>query len=150
MASPRVDRAGSAVVAGELADGLSNGQFRVVAGLLQHDADPLAGLAAGDANVVLLVKPQFEAGRDGVGPGGVVREPELWEAAIRGVAEAAQAAGLRPLEVMASPVRGPAGNVEFLMHAVKASVDTGDDPSPGAELDVGAAVAAGLEIAGRA
>ena len=107
----------------------------------------LAGLAAGEANAVLLVKPQFEAGRDGVGPGGVVREPERWEGAIRGVAEAARVAGLRPLDVMASPVRGPAGNVEFLLHAVKASVDA---PSPGAEFDVGAAVAAGLEIAGRA
>jgi 23S rRNA (cytidine1920-2'-O)/16S rRNA (cytidine1409-2'-O)-methyltransferase len=107
----------------------------------------LAGLAADEANLVLLVKPQFEAGRDGVGPGGVVRDPEGWAAAIRGVADASEGAGLRPVDVMASPVRGPAGNVEFLLHAVTA---TGARAGADAEPDVGAAVAAGLEIAGRA
>jgi 23S rRNA (cytidine1920-2'-O)/16S rRNA (cytidine1409-2'-O)-methyltransferase len=104
----------------------------------------LAGLAAADAGFVLLVKPQFEAGRDQVGPRGVVRDPERWADAIRGVAEASAAVGLRPLDVTASPVRGPAGNVEFLLHARKAAA------RPDAALDLDGALAAGLEIAGRA
>jgi 23S rRNA (cytidine1920-2'-O)/16S rRNA (cytidine1409-2'-O)-methyltransferase len=103
----------------------------------------LAGVASEGAQLVLLVKPQFEAGRDAVGPGGVVRDPEGWADAIRGVAEAAAGAGLPPLGVMASPVRGPAGNVEFLLHASKTA-------GTGSEIDVDAAVASGLEIAGRA
>jgi 23S rRNA (cytidine1920-2'-O)/16S rRNA (cytidine1409-2'-O)-methyltransferase len=105
----------------------------------------LAGIAAEDAELVLLVKPQFEVGRDAVDRGGVVREPERWADAIRGVAEAAVEADLHALDVMASPVRGPAGNVEFLLHATKTGV-----AHPGAELDVDGALAAGLEIAGRA
>lgn len=103
----------------------------------------LASVAAEEAELVLLIKPQFEAGRDAVGPGGVVGDPDRWAEAIRGVAEAAVTAGLRPLAVMASPIRGPAGNVEFLLHATTAD-------GPGAELGVDAAVAAGLEIAGHA
>jgi 23S rRNA (cytidine1920-2'-O)/16S rRNA (cytidine1409-2'-O)-methyltransferase len=105
----------------------------------------LAEISAADAELVLLVKPQFEAGRDAVGSGGVVRDPERWAGAIRGVEDAVDAVGLRPLEVMASPVRGPAGNVEFLLHARATSA-----AAPGAELDVDAALADGLEIAGRA
>jgi 23S rRNA (cytidine1920-2'-O)/16S rRNA (cytidine1409-2'-O)-methyltransferase len=106
----------------------------------------LTGIAAEDAELVLLVKPQFEAGRDAVDRGGVVRDPERWADAIGRVADAAVAAGLRPLAVMASPLRGPAGNVEFLLHATKVAAGAG----PGAELDVDAALAAGLEIARRA
>jgi 23S rRNA (cytidine1920-2'-O)/16S rRNA (cytidine1409-2'-O)-methyltransferase len=87
---------------------------------------------------VLLVKPQFEAGPAGVGRGGVVRDPVVWRSAITGVAETARAAGLAPQRVMASPLPGPAGNVEFLFwvrraegpgvlddHAVDAAVDEG-------------------------
>jgi 23S rRNA (cytidine1920-2'-O)/16S rRNA (cytidine1409-2'-O)-methyltransferase len=104
----------------------------------------LGQITATDAELVLLVKPQFEAGRDAVGHGGVVREPESWADAIRGVADAANAAGLRPLEVMASPVRGPAGNVEFLLHATKTAA-----AEPGVALDVDGALAEGLDIGGR-
>ena len=105
----------------------------------------LATIAADDAEFVLLVKPQFEAARDAVGPGGVVRDPEAWADAIRGVAESAVAAGLRPTGLMASSVRGPAGNVEFLLHATRTAGAT-----PDVVLDVDAAVADGREIAGRA
>jgi 23S rRNA (cytidine1920-2'-O)/16S rRNA (cytidine1409-2'-O)-methyltransferase len=108
----------------------------------------LAGVAAEGATFVLLVKPQFEAGREGVGPGGVVRDPERWGDGIRAVADTCEAEGLVPRGVMASPVLGPAGNVEFLLYAVKAAIDVG--PHPDLDLDVDAAVAAGLEIAGRA
>ena len=77
----------------------------------------LNALAARGADFVLLVKPQFEVARDRVGSGGVVRDPAAWRDAIEEVAEAATRAGMTPLAVMASPVRGPAGNVEFPLHA---------------------------------
>jgi 23S rRNA (cytidine1920-2'-O)/16S rRNA (cytidine1409-2'-O)-methyltransferase len=105
----------------------------------------LATIATEDAEFVLLVKPQFEAARDAVGPGGVVRDAEEWADAIRGVAEAAVAAGLRPTGAMASPVRGPAGNVEFLLHATGAA-----GRAPDVVLDVDAALTEGRDIAGRA
>jgi 23S rRNA (cytidine1920-2'-O)/16S rRNA (cytidine1409-2'-O)-methyltransferase len=79
----------------------------------------LVGLAAPGAAFVLLVKPQFEVGRDRVSPGGVVRDPAAWRDAIEGVAQTCARAGLQVLEAMASPVLGPAGNVEFPLHAVE-------------------------------
>lgn len=75
----------------------------------------LTDLAADHAQAVLLVKPQFEVGREAVGKGGVVRDPELWKTAIATVAAAAVELGWRVRGVIASPVRGPAGNVEFLL-----------------------------------
>jgi 23S rRNA (cytidine1920-2'-O)/16S rRNA (cytidine1409-2'-O)-methyltransferase len=77
---------------------------------------PLVAAAAPGADLVLLVKPQFEAGRELVGGGGVVRDPDVWRVAIGGVAAAARDAGAAPLGVIPSPIVGPAGNVEFLMH----------------------------------
>jgi 23S rRNA (cytidine1920-2'-O)/16S rRNA (cytidine1409-2'-O)-methyltransferase len=77
----------------------------------------LTALAAPGAHLVLLVKPQFEAGRGDVGRGGVVGDPGVWRGAIEAVAEASRASGAGPRSVMASPLRGPAGNVEFLLHA---------------------------------
>jgi 23S rRNA (cytidine1920-2'-O)/16S rRNA (cytidine1409-2'-O)-methyltransferase len=78
---------------------------------------PLTAVAADDADVVLLVKPQFEAGREAVGSGGVVRDPDAWRDAISVVANAIREAGATPLGVIASPITGPAGNAEFLLHA---------------------------------
>jgi 23S rRNA (cytidine1920-2'-O)/16S rRNA (cytidine1409-2'-O)-methyltransferase len=69
----------------------------------------------GGGDIVALVKPQFEAGR-GQAPGGVVRDPALHQATLEGVVEAARAAGLAPLGVIASPITGPEGNREFLLH----------------------------------
>jgi 23S rRNA (cytidine1920-2'-O)/16S rRNA (cytidine1409-2'-O)-methyltransferase len=77
----------------------------------------LASCAGPGADFVLLVKPQFEAGRKDVGRGGVVRDRDVWRRVIEEVAGAARSSGLGPRAVMASPVRGPAGNVEFLLHA---------------------------------
>lgn len=78
---------------------------------------PLVRAAATGADLVLLVKPQFEAGREHVGRGGVVRDPEIWRLAIEDVAEACRTAGAGPAGLMVSPVKGGAGNVEFLLHA---------------------------------
>lgn len=69
---------------------------------------------AGD--LVALVKPQFEAGRGEVGSGGVVRDPVIREAAITGVLAAARELGWRVVARLVSPLPGPAGNVEELVH----------------------------------
>ncbi len=70
-------------------------------------------------HVVVLVKPQFEAGRAEVSRGkGVIREPATWAAAIRSVASSLADAGAGIMGVMRSPVLGPAGNTEFLLHVV--------------------------------
>ena len=88
---------------------------------------------------MVLIKPQFEAARDEVEPGGVVRDPDVWRRAIERIASAAGAAGAGP-----SPAdprrrsRGPAGNVEFFLHA-----RTGADD---AALDVDGAIRTGAEV----
>jgi 23S rRNA (cytidine1920-2'-O)/16S rRNA (cytidine1409-2'-O)-methyltransferase len=87
----------------------------------------LAALSARGADAILLVKPQFEAGPGAVGRGGVVRDPGVWLRVLSAVSVAAADAGFSPQDVMASPIRGPAGNVEFLLwgrrDAVAMSVD---------------------------
>ncbi len=106
----------------------------------------LAGLSTDDADVVVLVKPQFEAGREEVEGGGVVRDTEVWARTIAEVAGACADAGLAPLDVTASPIAGPAGNVEFLLHAVKGRANGSPDvPRAIAE---GRAVAAGRATGG--
>jgi 23S rRNA (cytidine1920-2'-O)/16S rRNA (cytidine1409-2'-O)-methyltransferase len=75
----------------------------------------LAASAAPDADFVLLVKPQFEVGKGRVGPGGVVRDPADRADAVRRVAGAAAGLGLGVLGVTASPLPGPAGNVEYFL-----------------------------------
>ncbi|HVM25798.1 MAG TPA: TlyA family RNA methyltransferase [Candidatus Limnocylindrales bacterium] len=84
-------------------------------------------LLADDGTVVALVKPQFEAGRDDVPRGGVVREPETWRRVLRGVADAAEGVGLYPRGVIRSPITGGDGNVEFLM-ALRRTRDAGVAP----------------------
>ena len=76
---------------------------------------PLAAVAAPDADFVLLVKPQFEVGRAHLGPGGVVRDPRLRIDSVLAVAAAARSHDLGVLGVCASPLPGPAGNVEYFI-----------------------------------
>jgi 23S rRNA (cytidine1920-2'-O)/16S rRNA (cytidine1409-2'-O)-methyltransferase len=75
----------------------------------------LVGVCAPDADLVVMVKPQFEVGRDALGKGGVVRDPQLRAAAVRSVADAAAGLGLGVRGVTASPLPGPAGNVEYFL-----------------------------------
>jgi 23S rRNA (cytidine1920-2'-O)/16S rRNA (cytidine1409-2'-O)-methyltransferase len=89
----------------------------------------LASIASPRAGFVLLVKPQFEVGRDRVGAGGVVRDPSAWREAIEGVAATCARAGLAVLGAMASPVPGPAGNIEFPIHAATGLDATTFDPA---------------------
>jgi 23S rRNA (cytidine1920-2'-O)/16S rRNA (cytidine1409-2'-O)-methyltransferase len=70
---------------------------------------------ADGGTIVALVKPQFEAGKDRIGGGGVVRDPAVHRAILGEVATAVEALGAVPVAVMRSPLRGPAGNVEFFV-----------------------------------
>jgi 23S rRNA (cytidine1920-2'-O)/16S rRNA (cytidine1409-2'-O)-methyltransferase len=69
-------------------------------------------------DIVALVKPQFEAGRERLGRGGVVRDPGVHRAILREVRDAMSPMGLAAVDVTASPLLGPAGNREFLMRLV--------------------------------
>jgi 23S rRNA (cytidine1920-2'-O)/16S rRNA (cytidine1409-2'-O)-methyltransferase len=75
----------------------------------------LRGVAEDGADFVLMVKPQFEVGKERVGKGGVVREPALRAEAVRSVADKAYALGLGAEGVTASPLPGPSGNVEYFL-----------------------------------
>ncbi|HEX5742212.1 MAG TPA: TlyA family RNA methyltransferase [Pilimelia sp.] len=75
----------------------------------------LHACTAGDGDLALMVKPQFEVGRQRVGPGGVVRDARLRAEAVADVAEAAAGLGLGVAGVVASPLSGPSGNVEFFV-----------------------------------
>jgi 23S rRNA (cytidine1920-2'-O)/16S rRNA (cytidine1409-2'-O)-methyltransferase len=74
----------------------------------------LVACSAPDADFVLMVKPQFEVGKDLVGDG-VVRDPQLRQSAVAGVAAAAARLGLGVAGVTASPLPGPSGNVEYFL-----------------------------------
>ncbi|MDH4158751.1 MAG: TlyA family RNA methyltransferase [Actinomycetota bacterium] len=75
----------------------------------------LASVAVPDADFVLMVKPQFEVGRERLGPGGVVKDPSLRAESVRRIAERAAELGLGVRGVTASPLPGPAGNVEYFV-----------------------------------
>lgn len=79
---------------------------------------PLA-LAGPGAKLVVLVKPQFEAGRAEVGKGGVVRDPAVHERVCEGAKAWVESQGWSVLGVVESPITGPEGNIEFLLGAVK-------------------------------
>jgi 23S rRNA (cytidine1920-2'-O)/16S rRNA (cytidine1409-2'-O)-methyltransferase len=76
-------------------------------------------LAKADAKLVALIKPQFEAGREEVGKGGVVRDPAVHERVCADVARWVESQGWIVLGVTPSPITGPEGNVEFLLGGLK-------------------------------
>ncbi len=89
------------------------------------------------ADLVLLVKPQFEAGRVIVARGkGVVRDPEVWRRALLDVTSALLGAGTGIMGAMVSPLTGPAGNVEFLLHARTGAPRTADATADATEDSV--------------
>jgi 23S rRNA (cytidine1920-2'-O)/16S rRNA (cytidine1409-2'-O)-methyltransferase len=75
----------------------------------------LAASVTADADLVMMVKPQFEVGKERLGSGGVVRDVALHAEAVRDVARAAAQLGLGVRGVTASPLPGPAGNVEYFL-----------------------------------
>jgi 23S rRNA (cytidine1920-2'-O)/16S rRNA (cytidine1409-2'-O)-methyltransferase len=83
-------------------------------------------LTAG-ADVVALIKPQFEAGRHEVGKGGIVSDPGVHEAVVQRVTAEASHVGLDSMGVVPSPITGATGNREFLMHLRQRAASRPDD-----------------------
>jgi 23S rRNA (cytidine1920-2'-O)/16S rRNA (cytidine1409-2'-O)-methyltransferase len=83
---------------------------------LRHILPALPPFLEPGADIVALVKPQFEAGRDQVGKGGLVSDPAVHDAVIAQVTDAAAAVGLRRLAMSPSPITGATGNQEFFLH----------------------------------
>ena len=83
-----------------------------------------------DGQIVALIKPQFEAGKENVGKKGVVRDPAVHENVIKTIAEFANTQCFDVLGLEHSPVKGPEGNIEFLAHLTL-------DDKPGVEPDTG-------------
>ena len=77
--------------------------------------DPLLSVTRADGALALMVKPQFEVGKDKVGKGGVVRDLDLRACAVTAVVEAAARRGWGTQAVTTSPLPGPSGNVEFFI-----------------------------------
>ena len=97
------------------------------------------------ADIVVLVKPQFEAGRAEADRGrGVIRDPEVWRRALLGVCRAVVGAGAAIMGVMVSPLTGAEGNVEFLLHA-DVRGDASGLADPAAAVDQAVAAATGLK-----
>ncbi|MGH3520093.1 MAG: TlyA family RNA methyltransferase [Haloechinothrix sp.] len=84
----------------------------------------LAACALPDADLLPMVKPQFEVGKGRLGSGGVVREPDLRAAAVLEVLTTARELGLRTLGVVASPLPGPSGNVEYFAWLRRAATES--------------------------
>lgn len=104
----------------ELTSGQIGGPVDVVVGDLSFISlllvlDALFGVTKPDGDLALMVKPQFEVGKDRVGKGGVVRDPALRAEAVSTVAAAAAERGWGTRAVTTSPLPGPSGNVEFFL-----------------------------------
>ena len=80
---------------------------------------PAFGILQDSGEMVTLIKPQFEAGREKVGRKGVVRDPKVHEEVIRTVSDVALQTGFVILGIDFSPIRGPEGNIEYLLYLEK-------------------------------
>ncbi len=80
---------------------------------------PVRNLMTADGEIVCLIKPQFEAGREKVGKKGVVRDPKVHEEVIHKVIDYAAEIGLESRNLEFSPIKGPEGNIEYLLHLKK-------------------------------
>ncbi len=99
--------------------------------------------------MVLLIKPQFEAGRVDVARGrGVVRDPDIWRRALASVGDTYAALGAGMIAVMTSPITGADGNVEFLGHFVMDSVQASRGPEERSVM-IDAAIDGALVMTGR-
>lgn len=83
---------------------------------------PVRNLMTEDGEIVCLIKPQFEAGREKVGKKGVVRDPKVHEEVIYKVIAYASEIGLKSMDLEFSPIKGPEGNIEYLLHLQKMEI----------------------------
>ena len=82
---------------------------------VKHMLPVAAAVLAEDGMILCLVKPQFEAGREQVGKGGIVRDPAVHKEVIRNVIDYAADNGLYPHQLTWSPIKGTKGNIEYLL-----------------------------------
>ena len=92
-----------------------------------------------NADIVCLIKPQFEAGREEVGKKGVVRDEKVHESVVRGILDFAPTIGLSVAGLDYSPIKGPEGNIEYICHMKNAVL-------PAKEIDAAAVVAASHSV----
>ena len=78
--------------------------------------EPAKALLKDTGEIVALIKPQFEAGRGNVGKKGVVRDPEVHRSVIHAVIDYSREIGFSPVGLTFSPIKGPEGNIEYLVH----------------------------------
>jgi 23S rRNA (cytidine1920-2'-O)/16S rRNA (cytidine1409-2'-O)-methyltransferase len=97
---------------------------------------PVKELLTDEGEIVCLIKPQFEAGREKVGKKGVVRDRKVHEEVIHMVMDFAESIGFVLCNLEFSPIKGPEGNIEYLLHLSK------DTERVGGEIDVEAVVSA--------
>ena len=121
----------------DLSAGLIGGPVELVVGDLSFISlalvlEPLVAVTDPDGDLALMVKPQFEVGRDRVGKGGVVRDPALRAEAVATVAERAAGLGWGARAVARSPLPGPSGNVEFFLWLRRGPVEVSADDIDGA------------------
>lgn len=91
---------------------------------------PVRELLATEGEIVCLIKPQFEAGREKVGKKGVVRDRKVHEEVIALVCEYASSIGFDCLDLNFSPIKGPEGNIEYLLYLKKKNVDVDNQEYP--------------------
>ena len=95
---------------------------------------PVRELLTDDGEIVCLIKPQFEAGREKVGKKGVVREQSVHVEVVDMIVSFAREMGFVPLDLSYSPIKGPEGNIEYLLYITK------DTSREGREFDINALV----------
>lgn len=105
---------------------------------------PVRALLKDGGRIVCLIKPQFEAGREKVGKKGVVREKSVHLEVIQMVMDFALSAGFQILNLDYSPIRGPEGNIEYLLYLQKSGENVPSPDSAGVQAD--AAVLTGVAI----
>lgn len=93
-------------------------------------------LLAPQGSIIALIKPQFEAGRDKVGKKGVVRDPATHREVINNVVNISRQLAFSPIGLTYSPVKGPEGNIEYLLYLTNAAIDAQID-----ETDINTVVA---------
>ena len=91
---------------------------------------PVREILGDGGEVVCLIKPQFEAGREKVGKKGVVRDPQVHLEVIRMVMDFARQAGFHLLNLEFSPIKGPEGNIEYLLYLKKCAKGDGENHLP--------------------
>ncbi|MBR1761440.1 MAG: TlyA family RNA methyltransferase [Schwartzia sp.] len=107
--------------------------------------EPVKALLKDTGEIVALIKPQFEAGRGHVGKKGVVREPEVHRSVIREVAAYSRMLGFFPAGLTFSPIKGPEGNIEYLMYLAQSEIG----PDAATEDKIGDAVAEAHKALGK-